>query len=110
MKTVPLEFAWEPYWKVLLFATDHHYADVVGWYLSEFPAADFRPQADGQLEAYMPSCKDPESSVLLADLAVPDAFPELDAYVGSTQLNRLALLPGAHVVGAVFFHHKKSNK
>jgi hypothetical protein len=106
VKAVPVEFDWEPFSSVTLFSTQDSYAEVLDWYLREFPDADHRPQSDGHSESYLPDRTQPESSILLADLDVPEAVANLDAYIGSTRLMPLASDRSAHVLGALFIHRR----
>jgi hypothetical protein len=104
IKEEALDFEWDPFRKVILFVSDHDYADVITWYLENYPDSEVRVQADGQFEIYHPSSRAPKESVLLADLRLEDPILELDAYIGSCLIVPLSKTEGARVCGAFFIH------
>jgi hypothetical protein len=104
LRACPIEYQWEEFDSVTLFASGDYFADLVGWYREQYPGADFRPQDDGRFEVYEPNRMEPRSSLLMVDLTVPAALPILDAYLGSKRLREMACLPGVKAVGALFRH------
>lgn len=102
-----LDYQWSGFQKVILFVTDHDYADVIDWYSKNYPNSEARPQSDGQFELYHPNAFCPEESALLADLCIEGPILELEAYIGARQISPLAKSCGARVFGAYFIHEKK---
>ena len=106
-KVEALEFDWDPYEGVWFFTSALSLAAAAKWFEHNLPPTGNANPDEGKLEFYFADDDGNEWSILVSDAGHRPAVADLNAYVGSTRLEKRTASLTRGVVVVVFKHRPK---